>query len=211
MARGQNNKLFLVHLGVLVVLIGVFSWRWHQGWTKLRHEFVMRKINQALPPSFAFLINTVEKGDAFEVSDLEPYSRYAQTLMRYVPNAFDAYALKGFCDYHQGQTAQAIEAFQKALEIKPDFLLGAYDLGVMYWNQGDRLKAQLYFEKFLQQDFVMFQKQIVSSKMVYAVILYEVPKPDWVLFTRWKQMSAICRKILSDPNLSLEKLKVKLF
>ncbi|MGQ9646093.1 MAG: glycoside hydrolase family 99-like domain-containing protein [Thermodesulfobacteriota bacterium] len=47
----------------------------------------------------------------------------------------------------QGKCDEAIFALEKLLESYPDYALAHNDLGVLYYNKGDKEKAQLHYEK----------------------------------------------------------------
>jgi len=69
---------------------------------------------------------------------------------------------------NNGQTDAAIEALGKLLTSYPDFALACNDLGVLYYNQGDKIKAQSYYEDAarLQPNNVTFQKNLADFYFV---------------------------------------------
>ncbi|MBR1366633.1 MULTISPECIES: tetratricopeptide repeat protein [Bradyrhizobium] len=40
-----------------------------------------------------------------------------------------------------GQSAQAIDAYEKALALDPDYDLAMFNLGGTYWNRGEKIEA----------------------------------------------------------------------
>jgi tetratricopeptide (TPR) repeat protein len=69
---------------------------------------------------------------------------------------------------NSNQPDAAIEVLEKLLASYPDFALACNDLGVLYYNQGDKVKAQSYYEDAarLQPDNITFQKNLADFYFV---------------------------------------------
>ena len=53
---------------------------------------------------------------------------------------------------HKGFWGRALEEYEKALKLKPDFANGYYNLGVLYYEIGRYEKAREVWEKVLKID-----------------------------------------------------------
>ena len=104
------------------------------------------------------------------VLEIEPWNADARQYLEAVENHEKrGVALKTAEDMYQeieplmssGRHEAAINALGKLLEAYPKFALAHNDLGVLYYKQGDKPKAQKHYEKAvqLQPDNFTFQKK----------------------------------------------------
>jgi tetratricopeptide (TPR) repeat protein len=106
---------------------------------------------------------------------------------------------------------EAVESFKKAAEMNPVFLPSYYNLGVIYWNLGDRLTAVGYFKKVLTENLILSKKQLIASKFVYNLILLDIPNPDLEVKERWQRMWQTSKTMVMAQKPLSEKLSLSLF
>jgi tetratricopeptide (TPR) repeat protein len=57
----------------------------------------------------------------------------------------------GACQHALGQNREAIANFMKGLSIDPGHKIAKYNLGIVYWGQGDTVQARSWWEKFVKE------------------------------------------------------------
>jgi tetratricopeptide (TPR) repeat protein len=89
---------------------------------------------------------------------------YYQKSVDLLPERDEPHFLLGFCDYYLGNPDEAVVQYGKSMEINPYFFWSYYDLGVIYFQQGDFLSSATILNKALS-----LRKDITLS------ILYQSP------------------------------------
>lgn len=108
---------------------------------------------------------------------------YPTTLSR-------AYAMMALCDYYLDNTDEALVYFKKAIDLEPKEFWLNYNLGLVYFKQGQYTMASEYFAKSAR----LTQKDLQESMQLDYIQLW--PKE---LAERYKTLSAtIFRKVVDN-------------
>ena len=108
--------------------------------TKIKNQ------KQSLRPSIEALKDIIA---LYNRGQLSMALEKAQTLAEQYPTAFDAWNLLGAANQELGRINEAVIAFRKATELKPNFPEGFNNLGVALQNQNELHSAIAAFEKTL--------------------------------------------------------------
>lgn len=74
-------------------------------------------------------------------------ARYYQYISEWMPGMFEAYLVRGVCEYGLGNHAEAEKSLKKAAVLKPDFFWVHYNLGMLYFNAGAYPLAQDFLDR----------------------------------------------------------------
>src|SRR4029077_11599851 len=66
-----------------------------------------------------------------------------QISLEQSPDLPTGYYYLGVTWERKGDTARAVAAYEKAIELKPDYAQAQSGLGLLYWRQNDRARAQI--------------------------------------------------------------------
>lgn len=98
------------------------------------------------------------------------YLRYYEKLIEHFPNKADAYGMIGYFKNQLGQVDEALKAYEKSVEINPNFFWTRFNLGVLYYQQGDYPSASRHLQTALRLDPDQTIAAIEVSKNVYRPI-----------------------------------------
>jgi len=97
------------------------------------------------PMDYLFqLSNDIKRYDSLKV---EERVLYYKKLVQIFPNRADVRGTLAFCYFHLGEIDKAIASYEKAIELQGDFFWFYYNLGVIYFRQGDYDKASVFLNK----------------------------------------------------------------
>lgn len=137
-------------LTVLLLLTGPSLIKWgrlsplgqHIAKEQTRARYRMRGISMSFfVPSFESLSQAVAQEQSLPGDQLAPYMRYYEKVIEFYPEIAEAYALLGYCYFHQGDSYTALEYFQKAHHLQPYSFWTNYNLGILYWKQQNMAKT----------------------------------------------------------------------
>ncbi|MBL8013980.1 MAG: tetratricopeptide repeat protein, partial [Candidatus Omnitrophica bacterium] len=143
-----------------------------------RSKMIM--LNVLMPKDFEGLVAFVTPGQRADNVDWIGYLSYFEFAASVLPvplNA-DAYAMSGFCQFHQGKADEAVVSYTRALEINPIFVPTYYNLAVLRFRAGEYAQASELISRMLALNAELSFKVIASSK-IYADIIGEVPAFDF--------------------------------
>ncbi len=83
---------------------------------------------------------------------LYKFEDYYDQLISYMPSRPDALAMMAYTHYLDGNIKKAIHYYEKAREWNVGFLWFNYNLGVLYYKQGEYQKAVEFFEQAVTTD-----------------------------------------------------------
>ncbi len=130
----------------------------------------LKVLNRFRPASVQGLVDC-RREDRCRSRVLRDHLFYYQKVAEYVPHRADAYGLQGFCYYHLGKTALAIEAYQKAVQIDDRFFWFYYNLGVIYFREGRYQEAYDYWKQALHKPLGYAARSIQRSRRLYAPLV----------------------------------------
>jgi len=75
------------------------------------------------------------------------FHTYYQMAVDLMPNIDAAHFLLGFCEYYMGNPDEARLQFEKSVDLNPYYFWSYYNLGVIYFKQGDFLQSAVILNK----------------------------------------------------------------
>ena len=169
-----KQKYALLRIFLMVFLLGYLGYLFYVDYGINKTE----RMTQMSPASQEYLIQLSQGTHKGNAAQLKKYKDYYLLLTRYMPHRADAYGMLGFCYYYMGKTHQAMRAYQKAIIRNDAFFWYYYNLGVMYYKNGQYVQAIEVLEKSLNVDYKETFKSIIVSKHIYQPILEEQKRKD---------------------------------
>ncbi len=154
--RSLGLYLFLVLISFLIV-----------DYQKLR----LRTLNLFMPLSYDYLINFAGGKEAADPYRLKEYLSYYETVAKLIAKRSDAYGLSGYFYYHLGKTRKAIASYEKAIRIHPKFFWYPYNLGLIYYKNGQYAQAIESFQQAREASLDATLQFISSSEKIYQPIV----------------------------------------
>ena len=131
----------------------------------------IKALNRIRPISHDNLIAIKHKNKSPDIKDLKLHAYYYQRVTETIPRRADAYGLLGFCHYYLGETEKAVDFYQKAIEIRPDFFWFHFNLSVIHFNKGRYTKAIASAQKALGTDLKKSLAFILGSQRIYMPVV----------------------------------------
>ncbi len=208
------TRTFILYLLAFGLIWGLFDI------PKVRQTVQLKILNRFRPESFDYLVQTAVEGKKFDKHLLETYSFYYQKVTEYVPHRADAYGMLGFCDYHLGKKEEAIASYEKAIEINPDFFWFYYNLGVIYFKDGQYKEAYEVFKKTVKVkpqatlSFIQWSKRIYMPLVIIKIRLGDSVEEELKTGYRdcYKLLAMLQQYFFNRPEFKevFEKMDVKL-
>lgn len=135
----------------------------------------IRTVNLLMPSDYAGLTAFLNGGQGRDPQALSPYADYFRSLTAILPAPFsaDAYAMLGFCRFHQGDQDDALKDYARSLEINPVFLTTYHNLAVLYFRRGDYAKTSELVSRMMALD-LQLTWQVIATSKIYIDILKDV-------------------------------------
>ena len=112
----------------------------------------------------------------------QPYifGLYYGKIAEMFPDNDAGHFLLGYCDYYSGDIDSAREQFERSVKINPYFFWSYYDLGVIYFQQGDILKsAEILSKAFtIKKEYTL---EILRQGAFYGQIWQYIADPPQIL------------------------------
>ena len=153
---------------------------------RIRFGYKIRILDTLMPVSFNYLLDHMID-QKYAPSDLRPFTSFYKKVTDFFPNEADAWGMLGFCHFYEGRTKEAVDDYQKAVELEPKFFWFYHNLGVVYFKQGEYLKAIDVTKQGLRrnpQDSLQF---IASSTVIYRSLLLSLKNQNINLTKRMEQ------------------------
>jgi len=108
------------------------------------------------------------------------FSLYYGKAVEMFPENDTVHFLSGYCEYYAGDINSARGQFEESMKINPYFFWSYYDLGVIYYQQGDLLKSAEVLGKALslKKDFTL---DILHQGAFYGQIWQYIVNPPQIL------------------------------
>lgn len=136
---------------------------------KVKHKAMMITINHYRPDLSQWRIFLRDQ-DVLDQRFLSDSVKYYQTISDYVPDIAEAQHLLGVCHFLLGHTQQALANQQQAVVLEPRFFWAWYDLGLMYYQQGDFSQSAKAFQQALRVSPVETMRIARSSKIFVEIL-----------------------------------------
>ena len=149
----------------------------------LRHQShakaQIQTINLLMPADYHELTGFLNTPDGMDPQTLIPYAMYFQALAEVLPAPYsaDAYAMQGFCYYHQNKDANALDSYAKSLEINPAFIWTYYNLALIDFEGENYEKSAELIGRMISLNPELSLRIIASSK-IYSDILRDQAGTD---------------------------------
>ena len=145
-------------------------------WRILNVEILVNNaVNQTmsrLTPPMDYFTEFVDKEDNYNYFKLMNCVNYHKAVAHFFPiQEAEAWGMLGFCYDRLGNQPQAIESYQKAISLNPDYFWPYYDLGVILYKQAQYTQAESYLTQALEQDPVKTLVLLSRSKVYNDVNL----------------------------------------
>lgn len=168
------------------------------------------KQNAVVQPPLPFKdLLILDEGGTLPEEQLLKYLGYFETVARKVVSQPDTHAMIGFCYYHLGKKEKAITAYQKAVSFNANFLWFQYNLGIIYFEQGQYKEAVHSFKKILERS-PEDQAHFLRNCPLFSYILYKSGTLNPPLPERLKRgyglssyFAALCLDKLGKPAQAL--------
>ena len=129
---------YLSSRAIVLYLIAFGLFHWLVDLDRMKIKLINRVVPASTEDLVLFSLNPASKDPAI----LDKYLLYFKTTVKVLDKSAAAHGLLAYCEYYRGNKNKAIGEFRKAIAINPEFFWFQYDLGVIYFLQGDFKNAQ---------------------------------------------------------------------
>ncbi len=136
---GRMIKFLFSRVGLFYIVIAVAS-MYLFNTLDILDRGKAEELNEIMP-SFGYLNSFNEKQGAFNQEYLDSYIAYYEKVNEFLPNQADVYSMLGYCYYHANDLEKAISFYNRAIEVNPHVFWFSYNLGVIYYKQGNYAQA----------------------------------------------------------------------
>ena len=189
----NNIRLFLKNIFKIIITVFLFCFLLYTVNTYY-HKGQITRINYFMPLSYGYF-SKLARGQADNIeTKLPPYKFYYQLLIKRWPQMAEPYGLLGFCEYYLGNIPEAIDAYEKAKTLNPYFFWFHYNLGIIYFQDGQYDKAIESFSQAQASDpkrAVMFIN--TSERLYFPILRSYIKNPQ-------KEISEQLQKAYRDSN-----------
>ena len=131
---------------VLIAAMFLLSY-WLVDYDRMKLKTLNRVVPASVEDLAAFALDPRQENAG---TILPKYVLYFKTMSNTVKKSSTAYAMLGYCHYHLGDQNKAAQFYRKAIDINPTFFWFHYNLGLIYFQQGQYAKAQDALQKAAQ-------------------------------------------------------------
>jgi len=135
-----------------------------------------------LIPDFTYFVEFTRKGESFDPSrtNLPEHFHYYQYVQTYRPNDPDVQAMLGFTAHYMGLEDLALKACEKSVALNPRYFWTRYNLGVLYYLQGDLDAAYRQLSAGLETALQDNLDLVSSSRIYFPMLVVNDELPDRV-------------------------------
>ncbi len=185
---------------------------------KIRFGIKIRIIDNMMPNSFRHLTDLAQGKVLADQDQLRiVYIPFYEKIVAFFPDQSDAMGMLAYCYFFNGRARDAFLLYQKASELSSGCFWFHYNLGVLYFRDGNFANARNEFKKASVTSFADTANFINSSKIVYRSLLLADPGFGPSALKRFKVASRnaaafvnLCDEILKS-DIPIEKLKKGIF
>lgn len=123
--------------------------------------------------AFDYLVNFHEIPQKPDKRMMSSYVFFYKKMVEYFPQEADAYILLGYCHYYLDEEATAIKMFEEAMRLEPNLFWVPYNLGIIYYYQGEYEKALEYTDKALKIRSEETVTLLLKSKIFFPNLISE--------------------------------------
>ena len=166
----KSLKILVTRSIFIYMVFFLLVWR-ILDYSLLINNAVPQTLSRLTPPIdyFAEFVDRTSNYDKYKLMNCINYHQAVAHFYKYQKS--EAYGMLGFCYERLGQKDQAIDSYQQAIKTTPDNFWPYYNLGVIYYNQGQYSKAQDYLYQAIEQSPVKTLFLISRSKVYNDVKL----------------------------------------
>ncbi len=163
-------KLILTRNIFLYLVCFLLLWRLLD-YNALLRNTIPQTLSRLTPP-IDYFTEFVDKKDHYNLFILTNCINYHKAVMHFYPvQKAEALGMLGFCYERLGKQSQSIEAYAQAIAANPDYFWPYYNLGVIYYRQGQYSKAADYFLQAIEREPVRTIVLLARSKVYNDVKL----------------------------------------
>lgn len=155
---------FAKRAGILYILAFVL---FH---TVVDRDLLKLKVLNHYLPSGGQWAKFVENPERLNRKELEEFAVYYKKVIHYMPQRADAYGMLGFCYTHLGEDDKAISSYKKAIQLEPHFFWPHFNLGVIYFKNGQYKQAVKTLQKAMATSSSHALAFIKLSKMYQDIV-----------------------------------------
>lgn len=178
-----------------------------------------------IEPDFKPLAQHILTGASLEQNQIEQYLGYYLKAREEFPRIAEVHAMLGFFYSLLDDAQSARKCYEKAVQLNLNFFWSYYNLGRLYFKEGDYLKALSYVQEALAQNKQATLKNITNSRVYHQIFWPSMNLGNYPLneslaqgYREAEKIQQLIKKYLGKKNkralLSLEKntdFKVKIF
>lgn len=184
---GKNIPYFFVGIFRRAVIFYIFIFlvvHLLVDYERVRFGLKIRILDNMMPDSFHYLIESVEGKELVDQNKLTPFFRFYAKVVGFFPEQSDAWGMLAFCYYHLKDYNRAVVGYQKAMTLEPDYFWYYYNLGTIYYKDNQYAKAAQYFHDAILMDPNEALTFTLNSNVIYRSILRNFKDPKRELMLR---------------------------
>jgi tetratricopeptide (TPR) repeat protein len=138
---------------------------------KLAQNAVPQTMSRLTPPMdyFSEFVDKDGGYDRFKLMNCVNYHKAVGDFFAF--QRAEAYGMLGFCYDRLGRQSQAVSSYREAIALNPDYFWPYYDLGVIYYQQGQYARAEEYLRQAIDQNPIKSLVLLSRSKVYNDVRL----------------------------------------
>lgn len=123
--------------------------------------------------------------------------QYHSNIIEAMPNHYDAWLVKGVCEYNAGDLASAEKSMLSSLAIRKDILWSHYNLGMLYYNNGAYVNAIKELKQVLELGQYYQANEWLSAKVISDIVRVDANRDlsrsiIWSYIDSLKALAAAC-------------------
>jgi tetratricopeptide (TPR) repeat protein len=128
---------------------------------------MLANLNSLRPESLNKLAQLTLSGRPVTASELSGFNRYFAMVVKLYPTRADAHGLLGYTEFHGGDLDSAQQSYERSVYLQPGFFWTNFNLGVVYFQQGDFVRSSQLLVRALACDTAEALAFILESRRLY--------------------------------------------